>query len=189
MLNIRRRQINWLAKVSKMLFICNFMVLLCINADENKSLSKDKNLEEQRKILLIDNDKIVLGERKPGMTIEIEEVKLPVPVAKLNKKFPIPSAQIEGACFYKNSRPAYFIGAETGLNQYPFLYKMLDLDILQFTGGDYLNSTLQERRDGNTVKLSSDFLIRGKRCCWVFSRWATLALAFRRPSATLFPDM
>jgi hypothetical protein len=152
MRNIRERQIDWALKISGVLLICSFIALPYANAEEQKTVATDKNLEEQREILMMDNDKVFLGERKPGMTIEIEEVNLPVPVPKVNNNFPIPEAKIEGACFYKNNRPAYLIGAESALNQHPFLYKTLGFDIIQFTA-DYLNSTLIEKKEGNTVKL------------------------------------
>jgi len=155
MASIREKmEFDGFGKITKIFIFCAFFLALNLRAEETEAPTEDKNLKEEYKTLLMGKDKISQGERKVGMKIEIEEVNLPAPVPKTSEKFPIPPAKIEEGCFYKNNLPSYFIGAEVGLNQYPFLYKVLGLDILQFTGGEYLNNILRESKEGDTVKIS-----------------------------------
>ena len=113
-----------------------------------------KDIEEQKKILLIGEDKNYGGTRKPGAVIEIEELNLPCPVAKTETKYKVPDIKIKGGSFYNDGRPVYLLGAETGLLQYPALYKLLGVDVLEIGGTQCLNNILREKKDGKTVKVS-----------------------------------
>ncbi len=112
----------------------------------------ERQREEERRILLVARDKVFAGTRKKGMTLVVDEVKLPVSMPATGKVFSIPKVEVRGGGMYKNGQPAYLLGAEAGMNIHPFLYKVLGMDWVQIGGPLYLNNTLRiEWKDPKTA--------------------------------------
>ncbi len=138
-----------------------FLFIVCISLagiknaySEKEDKAIKKQLEDEKERLLIKYDKKFEGKRAKGITLNIKDVAIPDKIPLTKEKFLTKEISINKSTFYKDGKPVYLLSSEAHVILYPFLYKLLGIEMIKTGGGFAGERRLNALKKGTEIDVS-----------------------------------